>query len=183
MIEILLGLTLFGSFIWSAILIGLYFTLCIYDDVVENGISAFVVGIIAVIVFGIWSNVDFKIIWESFSFLYLLYYLLIGIIHAVIRSFFRGRAEQIKFLAILKDNPKTYHRVSFDIKEHVFRWILMWPISLVVWILKDIVKDIYLYLYKRFGKLFNYFMRLGMSTVPVEKDEKVKIEIKKDIDD
>ncbi len=142
----MLAFTLFGSIVWFYIttiivLIGLF--------LVENEESGWLGFIISVgyITLDYYTdkNFDLKMI---FSWQNVLIYLFLGIVFSLIRTYFKGKE-------LTEDEKKR-----FELKEHVFRWIFMFPISLLNWLVfRVLFKDIFNYLYKKaestYTKLFN----------------------------
>jgi hypothetical protein len=71
----------------------------------------------------------------------------------------------------------TYeYNINRKIKENIFRWWFMWVISLIVWIISDMVEEIYDCVYQRMSKIFDYVFNLGVKSVKevpkVEKDKR-----------
>lgn len=177
--EILFGITLFGSFVWMAIFTGIFVLICFLSDIYENGFYAFFSFIVFVLLFYFWGSHDFQTILSYVTWISVGGYFGIGMVHAFIRSFFYGRNEGKRYLKELeryrKDkeiNPDGYNRkpdpIKRNIKAHVFRWWFLWPVSLLVWIFKDIIREIYDFLYYIFSKLFTVFMNVGINTVNVK---------------
>lgn len=139
MIEYLTSLTLFGSFIGFAI-ITVVFMIILFITEAEKSLAS---AIFPTIVFGIlivfWSNIEFNL--ESFG-KGLVLYLILGLVYAMIRTYFKGR----QVLPISKSKS--------ELKEDVFRWWLLFPISLILWITADLIKDLYNWVYAGIGNLF-----------------------------
>lgn len=137
--ENLIPFTLFGSGIAFGIMLVVMFIVFIISDIEEAGYSAFIFLLIVLGLNYFWGN--FPIL-EYFSFKYLLMYFFIGFIFSLIRTYFKGKE--------LTEYKKEY----FVLKEHVFRWWLMWPISLINWMFGKLFVDLYNFIYKRVEKFY-----------------------------
>jgi len=122
-------------------------------------------GFISFIVFGIvnhfWGN--FPLL-ELFTWKNIFAYVLIGFLFALIRTYFKGqelkRKSMPKNVLLSESASRTYdYRKNFELKDNVFRWWFMWPISFLSWVFTDIVRDIYNFIYSKveilFTKVFN----------------------------
>jgi hypothetical protein len=172
----ILALTLFGSFVWFVISLVLFLVICFASEVNENGYVAFISLLLFAGVYYLWGDISSAL--SSFSWSILFGYLMAGLIYAITRTFFKGRelGEDIKDLPTKEDSKKqgtpyygdTKESVteSFkrDLKENVFRWWLMWPISLITWICSDLIRDVWNFLYKHLGNFFNYILDFGSKT-------------------
>ncbi|MFK5282745.1 hypothetical protein ACI3PL_24580, partial [Lacticaseibacillus paracasei] len=69
-------------------------------------------------------------------------YLFLGFIFSLIRTYFKGKKLDTK--------QKEY----FELKEHVFRWWLMFPICLITWVFGDLLKDLYNFVYSKLSKVY-----------------------------
>lgn len=117
--------------------------------------------------------------------LYLIgYYIAIGLIHSLVRSYIYGRKrkpERLEAIATrdkwFEENPdKTpsgyYHDTNavkiFDdttyskLKGNVFRWWFLWPISLLTWIFSDLLKDVFNFIYDKLKRIFQAVVDAGM---------------------
>lgn len=142
----MLTYTLFGSMVWFyiisiIILIGLFVV-----EYEESGWLGFIIFVGYIILDHLSDkNYDLKLIftWQN-----VLIYLFLGVVFSLIRTYFKGKE-------LLEDEKKR-----FELKEHVFRWIFMFPISLLNWLVfRVLFKDVFNYLYKKaesiYTKLFN----------------------------
>jgi hypothetical protein len=137
--ENLIPFTLFGSGIAFGIFLVTFFISLILSDVKEDGISALVVVIISVFLNYFWGT--FPIL-SIISFRNIAIYLFLGFLFSLIKTYFKGKkldAEKKK---------------SFDLKEHVFRWWLLFPICLITWVFGDLLKDLYNFVYSKLSKVY-----------------------------
>ena len=138
----LIEVTLFGSGIAFGILVVLFFISLIISDISKDGTIAFVATLIFLGLNYFWGAVPTNNLftWENVGI-----YLLIGFIYSLIRTYFKRR-EFNRIEEMLKQPSRD--RLYFNIKDHVFRWWFLWPVSLFVWILSDILKDVYDFVYE-----------------------------------
>jgi hypothetical protein len=170
-----MSLTLFGSVVWALIVIGIFITICFISDVKENGFVATTFLVIFSLLFFKWGKDSLPTFISVFTWKFFTVYFSLGLIHAFIRVFFHGRSE-MKKVNEYRLEEKTYeYNINRKIKENVFRWWFMWPISLITWIISDMVEEIYDWLYQRISKAFDYVFNLGIKSVKeVPKSEKQK---------
>jgi len=152
----LTALTLFGSFFWMAVLLVVLLIALFASEVEEQGGIAFI-GVVTFLVLNYyWGNVP---VMKFISWASVLGYLGVGLLFTIVRVFFYGREMAIK-------------GNKFDVwylKNHVFRWWFIWPISLLVWIFSDLLSDLWNFIYERLGHTFEYFMKLGYDSVKTKK--------------
>jgi len=48
------------------------------------------------------------------------------------------------------------------LKGNVFRWWFLFPISLIDWVLSDLVKDVYNWTYKQLHKVYESILDFGL---------------------
>ena len=155
---------LWGSAIWfwifTFLLIGIFFV----SDLVENGITALFSFIIFFIITYFWSN------FNIFSFLTLwnvLIYLGIGLVYAAIRTLFFGRKKRAELKESSDDSvgrSETIKRFALmDLKNNVFRWWLLFPVSMINWAFTDLIKDLYNLVYSKIGNIFVKIFDLGFT--------------------
>lgn len=196
MLDSLLALSLFGGFLWFALIVGAYIIGLFISDYYENGYYATALSVVLIGIFYYEGTIQF---WNHISWLTILGYLLVGFIFSIIRTFIFGRKEHVKFLNKEKEwgekleqlilnykekNPKaddktieevmgnyvkgrgswdTYEKVS--IKKHVFRWWFLWPVSLLTWLLTDLVKDLYEFVWDKLKNFYAAVIKYAESTV------------------
>lgn len=137
--ENLLNFTLFGSGIALGIMLVILFIALIVSDLNESGYWAFALVLIAIGLNYFWGT--FPIL-SFISIKMVLMYLFIGFLFSLIRTYFVGKK--------LSEDEKKY----FKLKEHVFRWWLMFPISALTWIFGDLLKDVYNFVYSKLDRLY-----------------------------
>ena len=174
--ETLLGITLFGSIFWGITSLILFLILCFWSDYERNGYFATFVFIVLGVLFYFWGKDTFKLFVSLLTFSNIALYFGTGLIHAFIRIFFHGRKEMMNVNKHRLQGSDYYeYSIDRDIKEDVFRWWFLWPISLINWFIKDLVRDIYNWFYDKISHLFNFVLDLGVKSVPeVPKKEKKK---------
>ncbi len=149
----LLSFTLFGSGILFGILLLLLFITAIVSDINEDGSWATVAVIIFILLNHFWGTFPLSSI---FTYKTILLYLIIGFIFSLLRTYFKGKK--------LSANDKRF----FHLKDHVFRWWLMWPISLIRWVIGDLLVDVYDYVYDLLENMYMSVFNAG------SKDEVLK---------
>lgn len=137
--EDLMPFTLFGSGIAFGIMLVFLFIIFISSDINESGEYAFVSLLIALCLNYFWGN--FPIL-NLISFRSIGIYLFVGFIFSIVKTFFKGKKLSV--------DDKKY----FDLKEHVFRWWLMFPICLITWVFGDLLKDLYNFVYSKLNKFY-----------------------------
>lgn len=143
--ENIIPFTLFGSGIFFGIMILALLIIFIISEVEENGFLAFGFLIVALILNHFWGTF---LILSILSIKNILIYLLIGFFFSLIRTYFKGK------------KIKKEDKILFDLKDHVFRWWLMFPISMLTWIFGDLLKDLYNFIYSKIGKLYEKIFNL-----------------------
>lgn len=171
----LLTLTLFGSVIWALITIGIFLIICFISDVNENGFVATGFLVVLSFLFFIWGKESLPVFKSLISWQFLVTYFSLGLVYAFIRVFFHGRSEMKKVNEHRLEGRTYEYNIDRKIKENIFRWWFMFPISLIVWIISDMIKEIYDYVYQRMSKAFDYVFNLGIKSVKaVPKPDKQK---------
>ena len=166
--EALLAITLFGSIFWAGFALTAFFIICFWADYKENGYVATVFFIALGALFYFFGKEAWLLFISIFTWLNLLIYFGVGLIHAFIRIFFYGRNEMIKLNEdrLSKMSVTHQHKINRDIKSNVFRWWFLWPISLLNWFIKDIIHDIYNWCYDKLNRIFNVILDFGIKSVP-----------------
>lgn len=150
--EYFMVFSLFGSFLWFYGLIGLLFILLVISDIRSDGYSAFFVFSVSIGILLKWS--DFPV-HDVFTWANIAIYLLIGFVFAIIRVYFKG-VEHRK-----KEEQYPNSTMYYKLKHHVFRWWFMWPISLLNWAIKDLISNLWDFIYKKLEIIFDYIYNLG----------------------
>ena len=174
--ELLTTITLFGSIFWGITALVLFIAACFWADYEENGWLATFFLIVLGCLFYFFGKDTWTAFVSWFSWTYVALYFAIGLVHAFIRIFFWGRNEMMKVNEYRKkDTSLEYEIDKRELKGHVFRWWFLWPASLIMWIIRDIVKDVYNFVYDKFSRMFEYVMNLGVKSVKeVPKKERKK---------
>jgi len=172
--EALLTLTLFGSVIWFWISAIIFLFICFASDINENGFVAFAFLVVVAILYHFWG--DIKSILTFLTFVNISIYLVIGLMFSAFRTFFAGRTlgKLIKDLPGNKDKPTSYYGSTKEsekaifidkLKGNIFRWWFMWPISLITWLVTDLFKDAWNFIYSKLKVFYNYILDLGIKSV------------------
>lgn len=132
--------TLFGSGMALGIFTTIWLITLFLSDHFASGTGGFFWTILFVILICLWGNVPG--LFQIFSFINIGLYFAIGLIFAIIRTYFKGKEIDVK------------DKERFDLKAHVARWWIMWPISLLNWVFGRLLVDLYNLSYKRMGKVF-----------------------------
>lgn len=177
--EALLAYTLFGSALVFWLAVAALIIIFFISDSAENGYGAAIsIAIFAALVyfFGEYKPV-LAVITDKYQWIIL--YVALGLVFAILRSFFAGR----KFAKDTKDLPNdpNYEEgksakygskeravqefIEDDLKGNVLRWWFMWPVSFLTWLVKDIVTDMYDYLYSKVKTFFKYIVMKGVQSV------------------
>jgi hypothetical protein len=169
-ISDLIAFTLFGNaLIFLGAVVALLITLFIADTE-ENGFYATIAVLIFIGLnqfkgdFHIQNYVD----WWDIGI-----YLVIGLGFALMRTFFKGRelskqytddyysiVERTGDEALTIEEYITKKKKDFDLKEHVFRWWFLFPISGLVWLSGTVFKDAWNLVYDKIGGVFNKILNL-----------------------
>ena len=179
--EALLALTLFGSIIWFWMSVLVFLIICFISEIEENGFLAFGTLVLIIIAYNVWG--DIKAILPLFSFVTVSIYLVIGLVFSILRTFFMGRTLGKKIKNLIKSNEElriANPRYAYDdgtsikglrkpfiddLKGNVFRWWFMWPVSMITWLITDLIKDMWDYVYSKIKNFYNYLLELGIKSV------------------
>jgi hypothetical protein len=171
----LMGLTLFGSIFWGIFALVFLIVMLFVADAIENGFLATLFGVIVGLLFFFHGQTTWHSFVSMLTTINLLIYFSIGLVYALVRIFFHGRNEMLKFNSYRERGDHYDYNINRDIKENIFRWWFIWPISLIVWIVKDLVKDVFNIVYQRMNKIFDAVLELGIKSVKeVPKADKSK---------
>ena len=164
-IQALIALTLWGSFLWGIALVLVFLLICIISDVNENGFLATTYLILAIVMLYFWGDKSYEHILSFLTWKFIIIYLVLGLMHSLMRSFFHGR-EQMDLVNEHKQKQWSSHTIDRNLKHHVARWWFLWPISLSIWIIKDKLKAAWNFCWNKINKVFDWFMELGIKSVP-----------------
>lgn len=159
--EFVLFGTAVGFYIVTAIFIGVLFV----SELTENGWLALISFVLFSLLTRWQGNFD---ITEYVTLKLLGIYLVIGLGHSVIRTYFYGRKRGKEKLGLKED---SWQYVQFDdttkirLKRNVFRWWFLFPISFLTWVFSDLLRDTWNQLYDWTKRMFEYILNLGVNSV------------------
>jgi hypothetical protein len=163
---------LFGSVIYFYIGLLIFMAILFYTDAKEMGFHAF---FFSIVFFGLlyWKG-SFNL-FEFLTWGMVGTYLGIGFIHSLIRTYFYGRKPE-RLRRQDKESDESYRKrivenKQYYLKGNVFRWWFLFPISLMNWILSDLVKEVYDYVYSKLKKLYDSILTKGVDSYQLEKDK------------
>lgn len=164
---------LWGSalYFWGATL--LFIFILFVSEVKEDGL----IGLIAFAVFvGITKFFSTFDILSIITLKLILLYLGIGLGHSLLRTYLYGRKRGVeKKGKTFSDSYPTEKHFDDDtvskLKENVFRWWFLFPVSLLTWIFSDLLSDIYTFLYNRLKTVFVGILNAGQNSVKTKTDE------------
>jgi hypothetical protein len=147
--ESIMCYELFGhTFLFNVLLIILFFTL-IYSDIQEAGYFAVIVIIIAIGLNYFWGTFPLLSI---FTLRNCTIYLFVGFVFSIIRTYFKGK--ELTAYDRKNSNTNRSRKASFNLQDHVYRWITMWPISGINWICGRLLVDAWNFIYMKIGVLY-----------------------------
>jgi hypothetical protein len=155
--EQFLALAVFGSFWWAVGLLTLLLVGFLISENVQHGGVAFTFLVIFLLINHFWGNIPILkfLTWQN-----ILVYLAIGFVFANIKLYFYGRTAYI-----LNDQDNDYNW-NFIVKDNIFRWWFIWPISLIYWVFSDLLSDAWDWVYQKFESTFKFFYVLGVKSKP-----------------
>tara|TARA_R110000851_G_scaffold47424_1_gene115090 strand:- start:51256 stop:51801 length:546 start_codon:yes stop_codon:yes gene_type:complete len=177
-LENLTGFILFGSVLWFWIFTSAFILVLFLSDIYENGYYAFVSFLVFLGFLHFKSNLDMV----SFIQLYWytpLIYLGVGVVYAMIRTYFYGRKPYTPPYVNKEDSAEEVRELKREalkskLKNNVFRWWFLFPVSLINWIFTDLLKDFFNAIYSKLRKVFEGILDMGINSVSVE-DEKEEL--------
>jgi len=143
---------LFGAAIWFWIAVVAFVISLFTFDRQENGVGALFSFIIFSVVVYFWSNFD---ILGYINWLNIGLYFGVGFIYSLIRTYFLGRKIRSKSTGDIK-------YIKEKLKGNVFRWWFLWPVSLLNWILSDLVEEVYNFIYSKLKNLYENILMMGV---------------------
>jgi len=171
--EAFLSIALFGSFVWWSIITAVLLIILFVSEVNENGYVAFGFVVAYLTLFYFKGNQDLGVFldWN-----YLLIYLSVGIIYSVIRTLNLGLKKKKEVQEHINNSESYWIKTKKDaikykkqqhqellkkLAANVSRWWFMWPISLIVWTLSDLMSDFWNWLWKIFRSVFEAIFNFG----------------------
>lgn len=171
----LTGFLFFGSVLWFWIFTSAFVISLFLSDIYENGYFAFGSFLVFLGFMHFKSNIDLLGFIQLYWYTPLIY-LGIGLVYAMVRTYFYGRKPYTHW-SFDKDNSpeklKELKRVKLKskLKGNVFRWWFLFPISFINWVLSDLLKDFFNAIYSKLRKVFEGILDMGINSVS-EADEK-----------
>lgn len=163
--EFLFMGSILGFYIFTAIFLFILFV----SEVSENGWLALISFVVFSLALRIWGNFNID---EILTLKLITYYLVIGLVHSVIRTYFYGRKRGVKRKEVVSRYIETdYHISDFDnqtiniLKGNVFRWWFLFPISFLTWVFSDLLKDLWNQIYGLTKKSYIYVLNLGLKSI------------------
>ena len=171
------ALTLFGSAIWFWVFAVTFVIVCFVSETTKNGVLAF--GTLVALTILVYFKGSVDPLLEVLTLRNVSIYLALGLFYSMLRTFFEARklGNRIKDFPETKKEAKERNLNQYETKEsekkdfierlkgNVFRWWFMWFISLITWMLTDIVKDVYDYVYSKLAGVFKWVVDLGVKSV------------------
>lgn len=167
---------LFGSATIFYVAVFIFIVLLFVSEVNENGWLSLISFGIFILLTSWQSNLNtFEHLITNLSLI--LYYILLGVPHSVLRTYFFGRKRKPKRLELLKDiddaslDNKSRYETSLErydketygaLKGNVFRWWFLWPISFLTWVFSDLLRDVWDFVYDKTKKIFQTIVDAGM---------------------
>lgn len=156
MIEQLADLTLFDNHIifWCvSIVVALFMMLTesfndLEQDKGSNNAMSFVFSLYIVANY-IAGNLFASIPIISMNMLYMVTcYILIGFIYSLVRTYFYGRSIS------------SEHKRGMDIRHNIFCWWVFFPTSMMMWLILNMIGDVFDYIISRFRGLYEWVFNL-----------------------
>lgn len=172
MLKFLPEILLWGSLTYFWLLTTLLIIVFFISDSNENGYGAFISFLIYTFLVVMYSTLDLSFL---SNWVLILGYFILGFIYSLVRAYIFGRASKERFnkdIIIYNwkpeviDDKRVEHveRIIFDLKEHVFRWWFLWPISLLRWVFTDLLLDVFDIAYAKFSNLFKKIVTIGFNS-------------------
>lgn len=134
--------TLFGSVSLFFVFLGLLVFALILADLNENGYYATVSFAIFIGLIYFWGEI---VLLSIFTIKNILMYVFVGFLFSLVRTYFKGKE--------LKKKGKEY-KEDFRLKDNVFRWWFLFPISAINWIFGHLLRDLYNVIYAKVEKIY-----------------------------
>lgn len=153
--ELLTTLTLFGSLAWFIVSLVALFIVFIACDIEESGTSATVSFFVFIGLHYFWGNLPLV---DIFFWKNVLMYLFLGFIFSFVRTYFKGKELRKKYYKDThkptEDGLKVY-KSNYDLKSSVFRWLFLFPISLITWVCGTLFVDAWHLFYDKVGGIYS----------------------------
>jgi len=161
----LLGLTLFGNLFFGAVLFALILFVFFIAEIQEEGWWATTILIIAGVLYYFWGGESFHKLTSLLTTKTITIYCIIGFLYSIIKIYFFARIKTKKTSEkeVLKDG--FIESLKYDVKENFLRWWFLWPVSIIIWFVKDMISEISDWFYSKFDKFFSYILMLGIKSI------------------
>jgi hypothetical protein len=153
MLTQLLTLTIFGSFIWFAILTFILIIAFFVSEKEELGYIATIAVIVYLLLNRFFGNVP---ILQFITWTNVLSYLGLGFVYTVIRTYFYGRYA--------KENGYSLNTLKSDLSGNVFRWWFLFPISFIYWMVSDFIAQAWDVIYDLLSNGFEKIFTAGFNS-------------------
>ena len=157
---------LFGSVIAFYTLVFITLYIILLSERAESSWSIFIsiVIFLGIIHFGTSYKLN-TIKFDWYLLLYAFYYIVIGILYSLLKTYLTG----IELTKKDKEHKKNYTNINhvysekdkFNLKDHIYRWILYWWVSLINLVLGKLLYQAYEYLHKKVEKLYTYIWNMS----------------------
>jgi hypothetical protein len=171
-----------GAVIWTWIVLAAFVIICLIADIGKNGFWAtFAFGVLCAVYyfFG-----QYKPLLELFSWSWVAGYLIIGLVYSVVRTYVEGvklgnRVSDMPTLEEYKISQKNayisehnsdtregaIYGYKQELKNNVARWWFLWWISMITWVLGDLLRDVWKVVYAWMKNFYDHILDLGINTV------------------
>ena len=160
----LIPFALFGSGVWFGIITVLFLILLLVSDYNQSGLAATIFFCVFIGLNFFWGTLPLE---DYFSFRNISIYLFIGLVFSMLRTYLRGKE--------LKRNGKTaknyYSFFQTEMRDDVFRWIFLFPFSMINWFFGSFISDAWKFTYTKVGFLYERILNIGIGDT---KDETKK---------
>ena len=159
---------LFGSIVYFYLSILIFISILFWADIRENGFFALFAFLVFMVGMNYYSTFEpFRYItWTSVGL-----YLGVGFIHSIIRTYFYGASNPLKYNGYEHNPSEETVKKSIDdqietkrsyLKGNVFRWWFLFPISFINWAISDLVRDVYNFVYSKLQSLYEGVFNMGI---------------------
>ncbi len=166
--DTLLEFTLFGATVWLVLVTLTILTLLFVSESYNQGFVATAVFIIYVGLLYKWGSTGHIDISGMLTWLNLLYYLIIGFLFALLRTYLYGVKEKRKYKKesnyAYNDNLKKFKdSLLTSLQGKVSRWWFMWPISALHYMFGTWLRDIWDWIWKHVSNMFKNLALKGFA--------------------
>lgn len=152
---------LFGSMVWFWIAIGILVISFVVSDLSENGFIASCFFAVFTAMYMYNSSIPSFITWIN-----VIGYVSIGMVYAVIRIIFLGvnSSENYNGINTLVDEQRQaiINSLLRRVSSNIIRWILLWIVSLPLFILDKFFPLLGEFITKKFKGFFTFLLKIGL---------------------